>query len=256
MRLTNNSGLPHSVFEALAHKEYSRGDADISVTELIDSPRVRILKKRNDDKIELEAESLLASFLGTCFHKGIEVGTKTGTAERRLSITVAGWKLSGGMDHYHDGVLTDYKTATVFKVGANGCPDGKLEEYENQLNVYAHILRENGHPIEALKIFILFKDWNKRSFSEAFKKNKLFKPYSQGGYPDRTWVYFDINLWPDYQAEAYVYQRVKMHQDAEKVLPLCTVKEIWGGTRCRSYCSSAPFCDQHKQQSTTGVMQT
>ena len=256
MRLTNNAGLPLPVFEALSNKEYSRGDADISVTSLIDSPRVRILNRAHSDSIELEAEGLLASFLGTCFHKGIETGTKTGTPERRLDVVVAGWKISGGMDHYHEGVLTDYKTATVFKVGANGCPDGIVEDYENQLNVYAHILRVNGYPVTGLKIFILFKDWNKRSFGEAFKKGKIFKPYGQGGYPDKTWVYYDIDLWKPEWAEAYVNRRVLLHQEAEKTLPLCTSKEIWGGTRCKSYCGAAPFCDQFKQQSTTGVMAT
>lgn len=253
MKLTNPNGLPQAVFEALERKEYSREGADISVTELIDSPRVRVLKKQHDSEIEMEADTLLASFLGTCFHKGIEAGTKTGTAERRLATEVNGWKISGGMDHYHEGVLTDYKTATCFKVQLD-CPEGRVEDWENQLNVYAHILRANGHPVSGLKLFCLFKDWNRRNFASAVKSGKVFTPGERGGYPDRTWVHFDVQLWPQKQAEAYVFHRVKLHQDAEQNLPLCTAKEIWGGNRCKSYCNAAQFCTQFHDQSKTGLI--
>jgi hypothetical protein len=252
MKILNSSGLPQSVFEALSRKEYSKDGADISVTELIDSPRVRVLKNQNSDKIEIEAETLLASFLGTCFHKGIELGTKTGTAERRLFIEVSGWKLSGGMDHYHEGTLLDYKTATCFKVSLD-CPDGRVEDWENQLNVYAHILRANGHPVTGLKLFCFFKDWNRRSFATAAKAGKIFTPGERGGYPDKTWVYFDVPLWSEEQAESYVLERVRLHQEAEKTLPLCAPKDIWNGNRCRSYCNASPFCQQFAEQSKTGL---
>lgn len=253
MKITNNAGLPQSVFEALSHDEYSDDGADISVTGLIDSPRIRVLRKIHDEKISLEADTLLASFLGKAFHKAIETRTKTGTAERRLFIEVNGWKLSGGMDHYHEGVLTDYKTATCFKTSL-GCEGGRIEEWENQLNVYAHILRKNGHPAHKLMLFCFFKDWNRRSFATAVKSNKVFVPYQQGGYPDKTWVHFEVPLWSESQAEGYILKRVKMHQAAEEKLPLCSEKEIWRGTRCLSYCSVAEWCSQFREQSQTGLL--
>lgn len=254
VKITNKSGLPQAVFEALERKEYSREGADISVTELIDSPRIRVLKRKHDAEVELEAESLLASFLGTCFHKGIESGTKTGTTERRLEIKVRGWKLSGGMDHYHDGVLTDYKTATTWKTMLD-CKDGRIEEWENQLNVYAHILRANGHPVNKIMLFALFKDWNRGSLRQNATKGNIFSPYVQGGYPENSWLYFELNLWSPDKAEAYVIERVKMHQDAEKKLPLCTSKEIWKNAgRCKSYCAVSKFCTQFEEQSKTGLI--
>lgn len=257
MKVTNGAGLPTSVFEAISRKEreYSKDGANISVTELIDSPRVRVLKKQHDQETEIEAEALLASFLGTCFHKGIESGTKTGTSERRLSIEVGGWKISGGMDHYHDGVLTDYKTATTWKTRLD-CSGGRIEEWENQLNVYAHILRAHGFPVSKLMLFALFKDWNKASFGAEARKGRVFIPYKSGGYPEKTWVHFEVKLWPENVAEAYVAARVKAHQNAEKSLPLCTSKEIWKGNRCRNYCVVSKFCTQHMNQSKTGLIQT
>lgn len=253
MKINNSTGLPQAVFEALSNREYSREGADISVTELIDSPRVRALKRTHDSEIEIEADTLLASFLGTCFHKGIEGGTKTGVTERRLEIEVGGWKMSGGMDHYHAGTLTDYKTATTWKTMLD-CADGNVEEWENQLNVYAHILRANGHEVKKLMLFVLFKDWNRGSFRQNATKNKIFAPYNRGGYPENNWLHFEINLWPALEAEAYVARRVKMHQDAEKKLPLCTKKEIWNGNRCKSYCPVAQFCTQFQEQNKTGLL--
>lgn len=250
MKITNEAGLPQSVYEALSNNEYSRGDADISVTELIDSPRVRALKKKHDSEISIEAEGLLPSFLGTCFHKGIEGGTKTGTVERRLSIEVDGWKISGGMDHYHDGALTDYKTATTWKVMLD-CPEGRIVEWENQLNVYAHILRTNGYPVEDLKIFVYFKDWNKGSLGKA---KSIFKPGIQGGYPAKSWLYFNLNLWTPVQADGYIESRVYLHKEAEKYLPQCSKKELWNGNRCKSYCSVVSYCDQYNKIKTTGLI--
>lgn len=253
MKLINTNGLPQAVFEALQRKEYSKGDADISVSELIDSPRIRQLKKKHDHEIELEAESLLASFLGTAFHKAIETGTVTGTAERRLDIEVSGWKLSGGMDHYHKGVLTDYKTANIYKT--INADDGVISEWENQLNVYAFILQANGIPVKGLKLFTLFKDWNARGFSEANRKASIFQPWVRAGYPEKSWLYFDVPLWTPAKAEAYVIERVSLHQAAEKVLPLCTKDEVWKNAgRCKKYCSVAKFCTQHTKQSKTGLM--
>lgn len=253
MKITNLYGLPQSVFEALERKEYSRGEADISVTELIDSPRVRTLKNIHADKLTIDAEALLPSFLGTCFHKGLESGTKTGTPERRLDTLEQGWILSGGMDHYHDGVLTDYKTATCWKTKLD-CPDGRIEDFENQLNVYAHILRKHGVSVQALKIFILFKDWNKRGANDAKKRDQIFEPYVQGGYPERSWLHFEMKLWSEDAASAYVTNRVLAHQGAEKSLPPCTSKEMWRGNRCAGYCAVAPFCDQYNKVKQTGLM--
>lgn len=251
MKFTNEKGLPIAVYESLIREEYSNDGADISVTSLIDSPRKRVLYKKHDREMEAEADGLLASFLGTAFHNAIKSGTKTGTPERRLFIEVGGWKLSGGMDHYHDGTLTDYKTCTTWKTVLD-CENGKVDDWENQLNVYAHILRKNGHSVTKLMLFALFKDWNTGSLSIQGKKFGVFKPYVNGGYPPNSWLHFEIPLWPEQQAEAYIFQRVKLHQDAENKLPLCTQKEIWNGKRCKKFCYAAPFCEQHQQQTKTG----
>lgn len=251
MKITNAAGLPKPIYDLILKDEYSKQGADISVTELIDSPRVRVLRKRYAHLIETEAEDLLNAQLGKAFHKAVEEATTTGTAERRLSVKEAGWVVGGGMDHFEDGVLTDYKTCNVWKTvyAEKGC----IQEFEEQLNVYAHILRKNGHEVRGLKIFALFKDWTARGFKEAARKGKLFIPGERSGYPEKSWAFFDVPLWPEEYALGYVAGRTFSHQAAERDLPLCSVGDTWRGSRCERYCSVNKWCDQYQETKKTGL---
>jgi hypothetical protein len=247
MRIEND-GLPQPVYEWIlaTQSEYSKGDADISVTELINPPRVRILRKKHDKDLVVQASTLLNSTLGTTVHKAIQASCKTGISERRLSIEVMGWKISGGMDHWHYGVLSDWKTCNKFKTTL--CDNGVVEEFENQLNVYAQILRSNKMIVDKLKIFALFKDWNRSEYGRYLAKGEIFHPGLRNGYPEKEWLYFDLRLWDEEEALSYLESRVKLHQDAEKVLPLCSREETWRGTRCSRYCEPGMngFCTQIK----------
>ena len=245
MKITNKLNLPGPIFDLISRDEYSRGNADISVTQLIDSPRVRMMYKIHDDKMEIEASKLLASTLGRAFHKAIEVATKTGLAENRFFAKVYGWTLSGGIDHFENGIITDYKTANVFKVVYSH--HGTVEEWESQLNVYAYLLRVNGHEVKELKIFVLFKDWNRRDFSSKKEKGNLWAPWKRSGYPDNDWAHINIPLWPESVVRLYIEERIKAHQEAEKNLPECEPEETWRGKRCLSYCQAADWCEQFKK---------
>lgn len=242
-----NDGLPEPVFEWIlaTNAEYTKGDADISVTELINPPQIRILKKKHYKEIVVNASTLINISIGHAVHKGIQDATKTGIAERRLSIMVNGWKVSGGMDSYIDGTLNDWKTCNKWKTVMS--KEGAVEEFEKQLNVYAEILRQNGEPVNALKIFAIFKDWNRKEFKEYLAKRKIFIPNEKSGYPDKEWLYFDLNLWPEDEAKAYVEERVLLHQKAEEEIPDCKFSEIWNGLRCRSYCNVNKFCAQFQR---------
>lgn len=246
MKITNNSGLPEPVYQWIlkTQGEYTKGSADISVTELINPPRIRVLKKKYHDKIVVDAESLLNVTVGQCIHGGIEDATKTGVAERRLEITVRGWKLSGGMDHYHDGVLTDYKTANKWKTVLSD--DGRIEEWEKQLNVYGHILREHDFPVSNLQIWAYFKDWNRGEFGQYSKKGQIFRPNLSCGYPEKEWLSIPIELWTPEKARLYVEERVALHQAAEEALPLCDKGDLWGGRRCKDYCDVNKWCVQYQ----------
>ena len=55
MKLTNNYNLPETIVNVLKRPTYSKGKANISATELLNSPRVVQLKRRHWDDIEEDA---------------------------------------------------------------------------------------------------------------------------------------------------------------------------------------------------------
>lgn len=244
-----NDGLPEPVYQWVlaASKVYDRGKADISVTELINPPRIRILKKKYWLSLKVKASSLLNVTLGQTVHKAIQDATKTGASERRLSIMVRDWVVSGGMDHYENGILSDWKTTNKWKTLY--AEEGLIEEFEKQLNVYAQILREHKIPVTNAKIWAYFKDWNRGDLKRYMRLGEIFVPGLKQGYPEKEWLYFDLRLWDEAEAKAYLEERVRLHQEAESLLPECPKEELWSGRRCKDYCDVGMngFCEQFNQ---------
>lgn len=275
MKLTNRAGLPEAIVEAVRNDGYSRGDADISVTALIGPPRKAAIEERYAAELEEDASDRIWSLLGQSIHTILERANRSGVAERRLSIVVEGWKLSGGMDLYEEGdTLADYKTTSAWSVKG-----GVKDEWEKQLNCYAEILRNHGHAPKRLKIVAILRDWSKL---EARRDPE---------YPQSQVVQFDVPLWEQERAKSYIRERVILHQQARVSLPECTADERWakptkyalmkvGGlravklydsetdarahasvdprnlrvevrpgesTRCEAYCSAARFCTQFQK---------
>lgn len=246
-----NDGLPAPVYEWIlaVNSYYSKGDADISVTELINPPRIRMLRKLHYDKIVINASALLNVSIGHAVHKGIQDATKTGIPERRLSVARGDWVISGGMDHYFDGVLSDWKTCNKWKTVLS--TNGIVDEFEKQLNVYAQILRENKEPVTNVKIFAIFKDWNRAELKSYLDKKKIFIPNERSGYPEKEWLYFDLRLWSEEEASRYIDERVALHRGP---MPLCMASEVWGGRRCKEYCDVSAWCEQYQKSKKTGLI--
>ena len=63
MIITNQTNLPEPVFLSLTHSDYSKGDSNRSVTQLIDSPRVRILRKEHESQLTEDAADMVLSLI-------------------------------------------------------------------------------------------------------------------------------------------------------------------------------------------------
>ena len=135
--------------------------------------------------------------------------------EERFFTEVEGWGFSGKIDarqEMNDGTsrIIDWKTRKAFGVMNNA------EHDEQQTNVYAFLLRENGIRVSGLQIINLIKDWSAR---EAERRED---------YPDSEVFVQDIPLWSADKAEAFVRERILLHQRArEGELPECTDEERW-----------------------------
>lgn len=222
MKVTNKFNLPEPVVAALTHDDYSRGESNRSVTQLIGSPRVRILKKEHEAKITFDASELVWIALGKGIHKMFEdhAGGKW-RPEERLFADVSGWTISGQVDiqHHADGTVTmyDYKITSVWSVIF------WKDDYDKQLNFYAWLARQNGMRVSALNIVFVLRDWRKSDSEQGRIKD----------YPKAPIMVLPAKLWSDEEQDAYVAERVAVHQSAEfdrlagETLPYCTDEERW-----------------------------
>ena len=75
MQITNNYNLPQSFVDFARNDKYSKGNADISATTLIDSPRVRLMRDHyHEDRVVDVVDNVWALF-GTAVHHVLESST-------------------------------------------------------------------------------------------------------------------------------------------------------------------------------------
>lgn len=225
MKYTNHHNLPDAFVNFAERDTYSRGEADISVTSLIDSPRVRLMREHYKDQMSSDVVDLIWPLFGTAVHHILEQDDgKDVIREERLFYTDGEWVLSGAIDHQKtDGrtiEITDYKVTSVWSV-IHGKP-----EWENQLNTYAFLVQKaKGIKVTKLQICAILRDWNRRD-----AENKA-------DYPDAPVVVVDIPLWTDQARIRYVQERLSLHKaaqityDLEEVLEdrfiACTREDRW-----------------------------
>ena len=230
MKFTNASNLPKAIERAVSNDPYDSSGSDISTTRLIAPPRIRVLEKRNYDLLKEDVADRIFSLLGQSVHHIIErAKTRKELSEKRLfykdeKIT-NGWTLSGAFDLLNrEGHLTDFKVTSAWQV-VHALKDGK-PDWENQLNVLDFLCRKNPNElinyktkikVKRLSVMAILRDWS------------LFQTMKSDNYPKKQVAMIPIRRWTEEEQDNYVRERIKIHQNAEKVskLPLCTATERW-----------------------------
>jgi hypothetical protein len=210
-KLTNRAALPEAIVNAVKNDGYSKGDANISITGLLKPPRMAALEALHSHEIVEDVSNRIWSLLGQSVHTILERANRTAIAERRLSMEIEGWKVSGAMDLYQEeDILSDFKITSVHKI-----VQGDLDDWSSQLNCYSALLRHHGHAVNKLQVIAILRDWSKL---EA-KRNK--------DYPQAQVVNIPIPLWDEDKALAFIRERVILHQQARLSLPECSPQERW-----------------------------
>ena len=223
MIITNKFNLPDPVVRALSTDDYDRGKSNRSVTQLIDSPRARILRAEHDHEITTDVSEMLWIAQGKAMHKMFEeYASGKYTPEERLFTEIDGWSISGAIDVQYNAshtscTLMDYKVTSVWSIIF-----GK-EDWHRQLNFYAWLVeRVKKVKVTKLSVLAILRDW---------KESELQR---QGGdYPECPIMVVDIPLWFQKEQDDYVRERIKIHQDAEfnrltgDTLPFCNDEERW-----------------------------
>lgn len=213
MPITNKYDLPQSLMNAVKRFSYSRGASDMSVTQLIDSPRIVKLKQQHADDITTDISDEIWRLVGSALHLIAETNTDgTERAEERIFSEVGGITISGGIDMQRtsDGrnVIGDYKFTSAYSVMA-----GK-KEWERQLNCYAWLVeKEKKISVDGLEIYAIVRDWNRRKVGEL-------------NYPRTPIVKIPITLWDFNTRDQYVKRRVLIHTMADESTE-CSPEEMW-----------------------------
>ena len=286
MRLTNKFELPETIVNVINRPTYNKGDAEISVTEILNSPRIVHLKRLHWDDLEQDAADMVWSLFGSAVHEILQHGKDDHhIVEERLNTTFEGWKISGAIDLqevYEDGiVISDYKVTGAWAVM------NEKDDWHYQLNSYAWFVEKvKNIKVTKLQIIAIVRDWSRRD------------ALTRQGYPKAPIVTIDIPLWSFEEREAYVKRRLNLHNEtffaihAGGSVPECTPEETWekpttyavikegaaraksvhktpaeaeaalreikkpegykvevregDRTRCSGFCQVAPFCDQYK----------
>lgn len=90
--------LPQPIVDAVANDDYSRGNSDISVTQLISPPRMTALVREHWDTLEEDVSDRIFSLFGKAVHTILERAERVAIAEQRLYMKVGDWTVSGAMD--------------------------------------------------------------------------------------------------------------------------------------------------------------
>jgi hypothetical protein len=248
----NPSGIPEPLASAIKSRERGRPKVgQITVTELLQPPRIRTLKARywDNENMTFDVAHRVAAFVGSCVHDRLahELYDQPGKkVERRLSMGCFGWQVSGQPDLYHelkwsdldpeeqDSVLTTFTNVNpeVLKETPIGVIDDhktamsgrsmmfEKTDWRDQLDLYAHLYRDRGKTIHLARNLWLV------CYMERYKMGV-------GNYPDRPAGKMLQALRSPEEAREFFEERVSLHRRTmledtpDTGLPECTESQRW-----------------------------
>lgn len=219
MQLTNAMNLPKPFVDAVT-SDHQFTEKRYSVTAILKGTREAILQRRHDAEITTDVADMVWAIFGTAVHSILESGEESTTQLKENKIVVDlpnGYQLSGIFDLYDDatGTVTDYKTASVWKVKV-----GDSEDWRRQTLIYCWMLRKIGFDAKRGEIVALLKDHSKT-------KAKV------GEHPALpVWqVSWDFTAEDFAWAEQFVNDKFAEIERCEQLpddeLPLCTEQDRW-----------------------------
>jgi hypothetical protein len=286
VKYSNRFDVPEPLASCLKFKDRGPRDPNrVSVTTLVNPPRITVLRERHEEEVELDLSENLWMFLGSMGHAVVEdVARDEDLSEEKLTLDCDEFTVVGIPDLYRDGTIDDYKVTTVWSWIYDIKP-----EWVEQLNMYAVLMRHAGFCVDKLRIVMILRDWQKS------------KAKTEPGYPDCPVMTVEIPLWDEEKTMGHICMRLGALKAARELpddeLPVCTDEQRWlrdesyavmkkGGkkaskvfkvsqhddaesaatlyakdkgdayyvehrpgvsVRCQDYCSVAPFCNFWKE---------
>lgn len=221
MKLTNKYNLPQPFLNLFNKERYSKGAARVSVTELIGSPRISILREQHYHEVEEDITDKFWALMGTNIHRILEQGADAEhIAEERLFVEIDNWIISGAIDlqRYSEGGvgIIDWKFVSVASV------QSPKPEWTKQLNCYKWLMKEvKGVDVERLQVCAILRDWSKaRSTTDRL-------------YPQAPVAMVDLEVWPHEKTDTYLRSRLAAHKEGRRAhlwgeeIPQCQPEDTW-----------------------------
>ena len=243
-------------------KSVDRKIAEPTVTELIAGVRETYLKKTTN--FAIDPKSALYALHGQGIHSILEHHSEGEIlSEIRLQdkITSGQFDLYGQILDEESGVLGDLKvtssfklmralgiykkrvnTGEVYKTGEKKCQpkyrnelryDGvrHILDWAIQINYYRMLLEEQGFEVKRMYIQALCRDYNLRIAAER-------------GITQTVYI-IPVNKISDCWLRRYFNKKATMLYEAiakNKLPPICSTRETWGGKKCLDYCDGRSNC--------------
>lgn len=243
MEPTNIHGLPATLVRAILNDPYNAGKADISTTRLINPPQLETLRHRHKAEVVEDVSERIWTLLGQAAHTVAERAADGNViSEKRFFAEMEGWTVSGAVDLIEGTTLIDYKVTSVW----THIYKSRVAEWTEQGNVNRWLAYKNGlTTIDKMENVLILRDWARRDMGRK-------------DYPQVQVAVQPLEVWSIEKAEAYVRERVLLHQKARAAkddeMPPCTDEETWLNAstgkrnRCEDYCPAKAFCSQYARQ--------
>lgn len=240
MRITNRLNLPEP-FVAAATSDHEYTEGRYSVTDLLGGTCEAILKRRHADEIADDVADRVWAIFGSAVHRILQDAQEAPEQLKEnwlcvpIEITIDGncdhdgnpvepykvtkhYELSGIFDLYDDatGTVTDYKTASVWKVQM-----GDFEDWRKQTLRYCWLLQQIGFDAWTGQIVALLKD-------HSIRKARTDKDYPQHPVYKKAWTFEQRDIdaaWLDILIWFSAVAREETLPDSE--LTPCTESQRW-----------------------------
>ena len=217
MKITNRLGLPEGFVKACG-TELHNAPGTVSATTLLKGPKEIMLTKRHWDELEDDVADRIWAIFGSAVHSILEIETPDTFVEESVSTEVDKLIVTGRVDCYdpNNGVLYDYKTASVWKVIYSD-----FEDWKKQGLIYSWLLMKNGFDVKRCRFVAMLKDHSKS------------KAKFDAGYPQSpVFVYeFDVTAEDLAEIETFIVAKVKEIEQVEELadddIPPCSENERW-----------------------------
>ena len=217
MKVTNKLNMPAAFVNAVSTTRHNAAGC-FSATTLNKGAKEIILTDRHFDEITVDAADSVWAVWGTAVHALLESQPDNNFHEESFKVPVSNSFVTGQVDSYdmENGVINDWKTASVWKVQFNDFSD-----WRRQGLTYAWLLQQSGLDVKKCRFVALLKDHSKT-------KAKTDSSYPQSP----VFIYeFDVTAADLEETAARILAKVQEIESAYKLdddaIEPCSAEERW-----------------------------